>query len=170
METIDLFWLLAFVLLFLASNLILHLIVTSLKEKPLGCQSIYDVALQDTFFIMKYYGSFICLMQSFTSIPQFRSFFSGNDIVLTLACSIYSFGYTSLCISTGCLCLIRICCLINLSFVEEAVGEYLVRLISAIISVGTAFVVVFTLFINEQINSGSFASLLTLTPIPPVKY
>ena len=169
MENIDFFWLLAFVLLFLALNVLVHIIVNSLKEKPLGSQSIYDVALQDTFFVMKCYGSFICLMQGFANITKFRATLVENDIALTLACSIYSFGYTAIGISTGCLCFIRIFCLINLSFVEESIGEYSIRMISTIITVGISCIVVFILFINEETNSGAFASLLTLKPTPSGK-
>ncbi len=169
MEKIDIFWLLAFILLFMALNVLVHIIVNSLKDKPLGSQSIYDVALQDTFFVMKCYGSFICLMQGFANITKFRATLVENDIALTLACSIYSFGYTAIGISTGCLCFIRIFCLINLSFVEESIGEYSIRMISTIITVGISCIVVFILFINEETNSGAFASLLTLKPTPSGK-
>ncbi len=49
MENSDLIWLLAFLILLIIINIIHHLIDKSLREKPLGSQSIYDSAIQDTF-------------------------------------------------------------------------------------------------------------------------
>ena len=152
----DLFWLLAFILIFLVLNLIQFLIANSLKDKPLGSQSIFDVAQQNTFFVMQCYGSFNCLMHSFASTRKIQSILLENNSLLTLACSLNTFGFTSLSIN--------VVCLFNLTFIEETVGELKVQLISAFVTICSASSVTFLLFINEETNSGSLVAMLTSKP------
>ncbi len=165
----DLFWLLAFIFIFLVLNLIQFLVANSLKDKPLGSQSIFDVAQQNTFFVMQCYGSFVCLMHSLASTSKIRSILLENHSLLTLACSLNTFGFTSLSISAVCLCTTRVLCLINLSFIEETVGELRVQLISAFVTICSASSVTFVLFINEETNSGSLVAMLTSKPNSPGK-
>jgi hypothetical protein len=164
MDSMDLFWLSAFILIFLVLNLIQFLIANSLKDKPLGSQSIFDVAQQNTFFVMQCYGSFNCLMHSFASTRKIQSILLENNSLLTLACSLNTFGFTSLSINVVCLCTTRIVCLFNLTFIEETVGELKVQLISAFVTICSAFSVTFLLFINEETNSGSLVAMLTSKP------
>jgi hypothetical protein len=46
------------------------------------------------------------------------------------ACSLYNFGFATGCASVGCICIIRIVCLVNISFMEEIIGETLVSISS----------------------------------------
>ncbi len=70
MELKDLAWLVVFLVLISLINLLYFLIVKSLREKPLGVQTIYDRALQDTFFIGNLYSSWVCLADISTRFLQ----------------------------------------------------------------------------------------------------
>ena len=42
---------------------------------------------------------------------------------ITITCTLYVFAFVSICVSGGCLSIIRIVCLFNLNFMEESVGK-----------------------------------------------
>ena len=54
MEDRDFYWLVAFSLLLPIINLIYWFIVASLRDKPLGSQTIYDQALQGSVLAISY--------------------------------------------------------------------------------------------------------------------
>ena len=70
MELKDLCWLVAFLMLLSLINLLYFLMVKSLREKPLGVQTIFDQALQDTFFIGNFFSSWMCLANISTRFEQ----------------------------------------------------------------------------------------------------
>ena len=43
-------WIVAFVLVLISLNVVHHIIKKSIQQKPLGCQTIYDSALQGCCF------------------------------------------------------------------------------------------------------------------------
>ena len=60
MELTDIVWVFAFSVLILNIHFLYYIMVASLKDKPPGAQTIYDLALQDTFLMANIYASFIC--------------------------------------------------------------------------------------------------------------
>ena len=60
MDLSDISWLVAFSVLLMVINFLYIIMVKSLKEKPLGVQTIYDQTLQDSFFIGTVFASWIC--------------------------------------------------------------------------------------------------------------
>ena len=104
MEAINVFWIFVFISLLTLIHLIHHLIVKSLKEKPLGNQSIFDSAIMDTFFVMKCYGTMVCSMSSLGSFESFRKFLIDSPSLLSIGCVAYAFGLISLCVNAGHKC------------------------------------------------------------------
>ena len=162
MEIVDIMWISSFITLLISLHLSNKFVVKSLKSKPLGKQTIFDIAIIDTFCAMKFYGTVACFMCISARFDWIRNVFIKNKILLTIVCSTYSFGFTCLCISASCLFIIRIFCILNLTFLEETVGENKVRLISNFFVVLTGMVVTFVFNVTEEVNSGSPVVLMTL--------
>ena len=60
MELGDAAWVMAFSILLVVINFLYVIMVKSLKDKPLGVQTIYDQTLQDSFFMGTVFGSWVC--------------------------------------------------------------------------------------------------------------
>ena len=162
MESDDVMWTVSFTTLIFSLHLVNNLTVKSLKAKPMGKQTIFDSALIDTFFAIKLYGTLACLICISARFEVIRNIFIQNSLCLTILCSIHTLSFTWMCVSSGCLCIIRTLCILNLTFMEETVGETKVRHISnaLVISTGITFVVIFN--VTGDVNSGSSAVLVTL--------
>jgi len=161
MEHVDVSWFISFLAVFILFNILLHLIVQSLREKPLGRQSIYDSAIQDLFFVWRCYGSYIGILYILACVQFIQNLFKENSMLLTAACTIYSFSFTSLCVNVGCVCIIRTLCLFKMVFMDETIGEIQVRIISACVSLFSGFVVALILLCHVEINTGSFKTMIT---------
>ena len=161
MEANDIFCLLSFTILLYIINIVHHLICQSIKEKALGCQSIYDCAMHDTFLVMRCYSTFICLIYILSRFELIKEIFIQNNTLLTAVCLCYSFGFTCQCINAGCVCIIRILCLAQMSFMDETVGEFMVRLISLAITFTTGFGATLAFFLAGESTSGSLFTILT---------
>ena len=169
MELDDFIWLVAFTLLFFALNLIHYLMVNSLKDKPLGSQSIYDSAMQDLFFGLKLYGSFVSLMYIAARFEMVRNLFLTNKSILTSACTIYYFGMTTMLVKTAGLCIVRILCIFKMTYIEESIGEFRLRLVTTTFSLTVGFVASLILLLHQETNSGSFKTLITAQVTPSGK-
>ena len=161
MDAFDHVWLTAFSLLLLALVFVNYLIIRSIRDKPLGNQSIFDQALQDTFAVMTFYGSYACLICLLARFQSFREFVYNCQTLLTTLSCIYSFAFTCLCSIGGCLCIVRIISIANLSLLEETIGERKVRLISCAITLGSGTLIPLVYVIHEDINTGTPIALLT---------
>ena len=107
MDVENILWISLFLCQLMASNTVHYLIGKSIQEKPLGFQSIYDSALQDTFLVMRYFGSYLAILLVLSRFEFVQHLFQENVFLLTLATFGYSFGFTCQCISAGCVCNIR---------------------------------------------------------------
>jgi hypothetical protein len=170
METVDFMWLALFTALLFTSYLFNNLVVKSLMAKPLGKQTIFDTAIRDTFFAMKFYITVACLMCILGRLYWIRFIFIENHVLLSAVCSIYSFGFTCVGVSAGCLCSIRTMSILNVNFLEETVGESKVRLISNLFVITTGILAVVVFNAAGEINSGTPIALLTYQTAPLGRY
>ncbi len=161
METLDTMWVAAFTMLLFVIILLNNLIVNSLNAKPLGKQTLFDSAIKDAFGAMKFYGTVVCLICILARFDWIRNIFTENNFLLTIACSIYSFGFTCLVVSISCLCIIRTVSILSLTFIEETVGETKVRLIANTLAIITGIFAVFIYNATGEINSGTPVALIT---------
>ena len=170
METVDFMWLASFTALLFTSYLFNNLVVKSLMAKPLGKQTIFDSAIRDTFFAMKFYVTVACLMCISGRFYWIRFFFIENNVLLSAVCSVYSFGFTCVNVSAGCLCSIRTLSILNVNFLEETVGESKVRLISNLFVITTGVFAVVVFNAAGEINSGTPIALVTYQTAPLGRY
>ena len=169
MEITDFIWISSFFLLLLSLNVINYLIVSSIRAKPLGKQSLFDLSIRDTFLTTKFYGSFACLVCIFARFASFRQLLAGNPILTTILCSIYSFAFTCICVNAGCLCIVRILCILKMNYIEEKIGEFRVRLISITFTVTVGVTVTSIFFFAGEIKTGTPVALLTMHTVPAGK-
>ena len=165
----DFIWLCCFVIILVSLNVINYFIVSSIRDKPLGRQSAFDLLSKDTFFALKCNGSVGCLICIFARFDSFRQILSENPILVTCFCSVYSFTFICLCISAGCICIIRILCIVNMNLVEETLGEFRIRLISSVLTVFSGVTVTCIFVIFGDVETGSPIALLTMHVVQPGK-
>lgn len=168
-DFVDFAWLCCFVHILLSLNVINYLIVNSIRDKPLGRQSVFDLASKDTFFALKFNGSVECLLCILARFATFRDILEENPILLTSLCSIYSFAFVCLCINAGFLCIIRILCIVNMTLIEETLGEFRIRLISSVLTLISGLTVASLFVVFGDVNTGSPIALLTMQIVHPGK-
>ena len=161
MESSNVIWQLSFFMLLVVIYLVNYLVVKSLKEKPLGSQSLFDSSIQDTFFVMKCYGSMSCTWCFLGRISYIQNLMNSYHVFLTLACVIYSFGLICLCVNAACLCIIRTLCIFKMTFLAETVGECRVRSISGAVTFSRGLMAAFIFVVFDDVVSGSPITLLT---------
>ncbi len=128
MENLNVFWLLTSTLVFLSLNILLHLMRRYFKEKPLGSQTLFDVILIDDFCVAQFSGSVITLNSIVTRFEAVKDLIGGVPIFVTLVCSLYTSAFIAICVHGSCVCIVRTLCLVNMSFLEETLGESVIRL------------------------------------------
>ena len=170
MESFDIIWQTSFFVLLIVIYLINYLVVKSLEEKPPGSQSLFDISIQDTFFVMKCYGSISCTVCFLGRISRIQNLMNYSQFLLTLGCGIYSFGLISMFVSAGCLCIIRTLCIFQMTFLAETVGEWRVRLISGAMTFSLGFLSALVFIVFDDVVSGSPVTLLTNELNPSGKF
>ena len=127
MENQDVVWLLSSTLVFLSLNVLLHLLRAYFKEKPLGSQTLFDVILIDDFCVAQFTGSVITLNSIVTRFEAVKDLIGGVPVLVSLICSLYTLAFIAICVHGSGVCIVRTLCLLNMSFLEETVGESVIR-------------------------------------------
>ena len=167
MEFADVFWLAIYVSLLFIINSVLYCMNCYIRDKPL--RSLQDSVFKDTVIITQICGSFFCSVAILSRFEFVRNFLKDNPLVLTCFCTIYIFAFISIGVSHSCVCISRILCIVNLTFMEDSLGENLARAftVGSTIIISSSACVVFTFY--DDINTGTAFSLLTNTSVPTGK-
>ncbi len=99
MDNLDIIWLTAFVAVLIVLYFLHFLVTKSLKEKPLGSQTIFDSVVLDNFVLVRMYGTWVCLIDIASRFETVRDLFVANDIPLVIVCSVTNFGFACFCIN-----------------------------------------------------------------------
>jgi hypothetical protein len=59
-----------------------------------------------------------------------RTVFTENEYLLTVPCLLYVFSFVAICVKSGCFCIVRILCMINMAQLEDTVEEESISRIS----------------------------------------
>ena len=167
MEFADIFWLGIYVSLLFIINSVLYCMNCYIRDKPL--RSLQDSVFKDTVIITQICGSIFCSVAILSRFDFVRNFLKDNPLVLTCFCTIYIFAFISIGVSHSCVCVSRILCIVNLTFMEDSLGENLARAFtvgSTMIVSGSACIV---FAFHDDINTGTAFSLLTNTSVPTGK-
>ena len=161
METTDLICLIGFTFLFSTLNLLMFLIRSYIRNKAPGTQSLYDIVTGDSFLFVHFSGSTFTLIAIFSRFDFVVKLASDSKLFVTVVCSLYCLAFISVCVHSGCLCILRIVCLANLSFVEDVIGENRTRVSITGLSIFLAVAACVAQVLSGDINSGTAFAFLT---------
>lgn len=94
-----------------------------------GCQSLYDILLKDHLIVARSTGWIYTISAILSRFDTVAELTKDNHYLAVVACSVYAFGLVTSCISLGLISIVRICCLVNIQFMEENIGETFLRMI-----------------------------------------
>jgi hypothetical protein len=161
MDSVDVIWVCIFVFLFVLSNLLVSSLRGYLKDKPPGSQSLYDVMAFDNFCLSQFSSSVFTLGAAFTRFEYVRDFSAQFPVCITLFSMVNVLAVTLICVHSGFLAIVRLICLIKMAFLEETLGENLIRsfMIGATLASNLAICTLET--ISGDINTGTPYTLMT---------
>ena len=166
MDNSDIFWVTAFlVLIFAISFLHIHM-RCYVRDKPTGMKSLHDTIFKDTISLTQMSGSIFCAVAIMSRFELVRLFFNEFPLLRSAVCALYIFAFVSVGVNHSCICIVRILCIINMTFMEESLGERLTRMLTVgatLVTSGTACLI---FFLIQDIDSGTPMSLLTNSSIP----
>ena len=161
MKNIDIIWLAVLTIVLTHLNILFYLIRSYFKDKPLGTQSLLDVITIDNAVVSQFTGSVSTLTSIITRFETVKQFSALSPLFVSAICTLYTFAFVSICVHGTCLCFIRTLCLTNLSFIEEMIGENLIRILMNGITLLMAISACTAQIISGEINSGTAYILLT---------
>jgi len=161
MQEFDVLWVIIFFSSLTITNFTLHNAKCYIRDKPPGMKSLHDIVFKDMICVVQFAASTICMTSILSRFEIVREVLSENPFLLTVFCSIYICGFTSVCISNSCICIIRILCIIDLTFVEEHLGEPMTRACALLIPFLACTSACIICSIHNDINSGTAMTLFT---------
>ncbi len=120
----------------------------------LGTQTLFDAILKDTLIAANINGSWMCGIYILTCFQPFQTLLKDNDVCALIIGFVSTISMMYFCIAVCFLSMVRIGCILNLTFMEEKLGEKLIRKISVSASFLIALGITLILLFNGQILSG----------------
>jgi len=84
METTNVAWITLFTILLVISNCLYPLIFTYINDKPMGSQSIFDLALKDHFKVARFTATTYCVAAIMSRIEPVTSLMNGYNFMVTI--------------------------------------------------------------------------------------
>lgn len=146
MEVTSILWILAFSFLLLFINTFYPEIRHFLANQPPGSKSVYHIVAKNTLLINQVTGTIYCLYSILSRFDCIVDFLNSDMKVCVLISLVYEFAFSTTALSLGAMAMIRLLCLINISLMEETIGEFSIRvlhfgftIIFSIVSCGVLF-------------------------------
>ena len=166
MDAVNSAWMITFSVLFLVINSVYNLMESYIRDKPLGSKSLHDAVFKDMLVVTQICGSTLCSVAVLSRIEPFCQVLKDYPIVLTSFCALYISAFMSACLIVGCLGIVKVFCIVNMTFMEESVGETRTRVLVIGAIVGFDAVACILFMIQDDIRSGTPMTLLTNTSVP----
>jgi len=80
MEFTNILWILSFSLILISLHWLYGMIIKYIEDKPLGCQSLYDVLLRDHFMVARSTGSIYCLLAISSRFDCLATILNSNQV------------------------------------------------------------------------------------------
>ena len=166
MDPIDIFWVILFTMTLFGIILVHYFMMECLKDKPLGSKTLHDAALNDLLWFTSTGGAIFCLIDIFSRFETVRHGCLEYPALLYFPCVMYFYAFVSICMHNGCTCIIKFLCIVNLTFMEESVGETLARIlvIGNIVIFDASACALF--WFQDDLRTGTAMTLLTNTSVP----
>ncbi len=120
----------------------------------LGSQTLFDAILKDTVIAANINGSWMCCVNILTCFQTFQTFLRYHSSCAIITGSLLTLSMMYFCVAVCFLCIVRVGCILNLTLMEEKLGEKLTRNISVSVSLLFAIGITVFLLIKGQILSG----------------
>lgn len=165
-SSIDIIWIGIFGFLLIGTIVIHYFMVCCISDKAPGSKTLFDNVLKDMFWFTGSGGSLFCVIDIASRLVWVRDLCKDYPILLIIPCVLYVYAFVSVCIQMGTICIIRILCILNLTFMEETVGETLVRIVAiGFTFFGTGAVCIVYIMIDDMF-SGTAMTLFTHHILP----
>ena len=131
-----------------------------------NCAYNYTENYNLAFKIEKPKGSTMCVIFCLSSQDWFCRIIIDIPYGITALCTLHLFAMCSLSVNVSCTCIVRIFCILDISFMEETIGESLIQIFVAILTLISSSAACFMLLISGDMLSGSFFNLLAKKTVP----
>ena len=161
MKTTDIAWIVIFSIPLVTMNAIGHCVRQYIRDKPLGMKSLHDVVFKDMLCVVQFGCSTFCLISMMSRFESVQQLMIDEPILLTFCCASYICAYISVGVSNSCICVIRIICIMDLTFVEDHLDETMMRFWAVAFPVVVSMSSCIFFAYHNDINTGTAVSLLT---------
>ena len=111
--------------------------------------------------MVQFSGSVFTLTAVLSRLELVTSAAAASKPFVTVVCSLYCLAFVSVSVHSGLICVLRIVCLTNLTFVENVVGENKTRCVISVTAVTMAVTACAAQNVSGDINSGTAFAFLT---------
>ena len=119
-----------------------------------GSQTLFDVQHKVNAIASNVCGSWICCINIFTRFQFFNTLLKDYWFLAPTVDCLKTFFMMYFCAASCCLCFVRIGCILNLTLMEEKLGEKLIKKISCSVSFVIAIGTTLYLLLKGQNMSG----------------
>ena len=161
MDQSNIIWTFAFSILLTTSSTLMYLISSYIGNKPLGHQTLFDVVLRDNYFLSQFTNFVLIGTDILFQFGSVAIWLAENPNIATLICFLHMSAFVSLCIHSGLVAIVRLLCVMNINFMEETIGEIVVRsTVTGLTVFITALFSIVSLYVGG-LSSGEIFSTLT---------
>lgn len=163
---IDVIWILIFSFLLVSTIVIHYYMICCISDKAPGAKTLFDVAMKDFFWFTCFGGSAFCVIDVVSRFGSIRTLCQDYPSLLIVPCILYVYAFVSVCIQMGSICIIRILCILNLTFMEETLGENLIRTVAIAFTLFWSIFICVLFVVIDDIYSGTAMTLFTHNVLP----
>ena len=159
-------WIIIFSLLLISSLVMHYFMVSFISDKPPGSTTIFDLVVKDTLRFSGCGVTVFCLIDIVSRFEWVRNICRDYPTLLIIPCVLYVHSFASVCIHMGTICTIRVFCILNLTFMEDAVGEDLIRVLAIVFTLFWSIGICTLFIVIDDIYSGTPMTLFTHHVLP----
>jgi len=161
-------WSIAYLILFVKSNILWFGIRSYLLVQPPGETSLYLSIFRDMTVIIQISTSLHCILIGFTRFDCILDILYSNRAVFMVICTMVECAHLTAILQSGCFCLVRFLCFRNIELMEVRLGEKIVRqgALAFSLTCQVGIILAYTVFTSDSLN-GSTAIVVTQVPALP---
>ena len=160
---LEVVWFLAFLISLVASNCLCSIIKGFISSLPAGDLSLFVHMMNDLYTGIHFHTSIHCILGMVSRFEPVTAAVAGSNAAAVVIGSLIELMNTSMLVHLGLLCIIRILCLKYISFMEETLGEKIIRITLLSLSFAAAVINCTALIVSGDILSGTVYNVMTNT-------
>ena len=156
-------WFLAFLLSLITSNSLCLVVKGYISSQPAGNLSLFVLMVKDIFTGIQFHSSTHCLLGMVSRLELVTATVADHRAVAVVVGTFAELVNTTTLVHLGSFCVVRILCLKYISFMEETLGERVIRLSLFCISFAAAGANCAALIASGDILNGTVYNMMTNT-------